>query len=83
MDLAHLTREAAIQDTEVDLGMPFILEPVNVFLPMPCFKIKHQTSILLVTYGVFAIHIIYLGAWTQAMLKTLGTTCMLLACQLV
>lgn len=81
MDLAHLTREAAIQDTEV--AMPFILEPVNVFLPMPCFKIEHQTSILLVTYRIFAIHIIYLGAWTQAMLKTLGTTCMLLVCQLV
>lgn len=34
MDLAHLTREAAIQGTEVALGMPFILGPVNVFLPM-------------------------------------------------
>jgi|UPI000220BA7D hypothetical protein len=32
MDLAHLTREA--QGTEVALGMPFILGPVNVFLPM-------------------------------------------------
>jgi len=34
MDLAHLTREAAIQGTEVALGMPFILGLVNVFLPM-------------------------------------------------
>lgn len=34
MDLAPLTQEAAIQGTEVGLGMPFILGPVNMFLLM-------------------------------------------------
>lgn len=34
MNLAHHTGEAAIQDTGVGLGMPFILGLVNVFLLM-------------------------------------------------
>jgi len=34
MNLAHLTGEAAIQGTEVALGMSFILGLVNVFSAM-------------------------------------------------